>query len=555
MAKKEKKNDKKPIIDKSLWRTSKSQRKKYYLSDLARTSEGALVTSFMTMFLLMQGIDLTKMAGVMLVVKIIDSFDDVIFGFLIDRLKLDNLHGRLKKMAGTGRYLPWYRLVFWMFPLFTAMFYLMPVNVPQGVKLAWFFIFYLLYDLTYTLVEVPMNSLAVSITDNLEERNTIIQNRGILNNNVIMILGIILYALFSEKVGIPMKYCMVGASIVFFFCMIPVTKGVEEYNTELKNVDEDENAHYTFADMIECIKTNKYMFILLLSSVITSCLATGGTLANFVAYYHFGSSLVFAIPIAIAAVPGFIAQLNTAKIVKKFGKIRSIVVMGLLGGIPLLMIFFVGPGKETPRLILLCSLLAIQALPGNVSLLAKSFLIPDTIEFTRYKTGKDCSGIFFAMNSFVTKLTSSVAASFGLFLLGKAGWNNITATDFADIEAQGIAQPESALNMLWIVYALIPAIGTILGVLVMSLYKLRDNDIELMTKCNAGEITRRECEAQLSREYFDQEYYDKLEAGYFDVIDEKNEKENKKKTKVKEKPLDDEYDDDDEYYDDDDDEI
>ena len=94
-------------------------------------------------------------------------------------------------------------------------------------------------------------------------------------------------------------------------------------------------------------------------------------------------------------------------------------------------------------------------------------------------------------------------------------------------------------------------VGTILGVLVMSLYKLRDNDIELMTKCNAGEITRRECEAQLSREYFDQEYYDKLESGYFDVIDEKNEKENKKKTKVKEKPLDDEYDDDDEYYDND----
>ena len=32
-------------------------------------------------------------------------------------------------------------------------------------------------------------------------------------------------------------------------------------------------------------------------------------------------------------------------------------------------------------------------------------------------------------------------------------------------------------------------------------YKLRDKDVELMAKCNAGEITREECEAQLSRRY------------------------------------------------------
>ena len=35
----------------------------------------------------------------------------------------------------------------------------------------------------------------------------------------------------------------------------------------------------------------------------------------------------------------------------------------------------------------------------------------------------------------------------------------------------------------------------------MSLYKLRDKDAALMAKCNAGEISRAECEAQLSRKY------------------------------------------------------
>jgi Na+/melibiose symporter-like transporter len=89
----------------------------------------------------------------------------------------------------------------------------------------------------------------------------------------------------------------------------------------------------------------------------------------------------------------------------------------------------------------------------------------------------------------------------GLFLLGLSGWVEIEATDFADIASQGVAQPESALNMLWIVYTLIPAIGTILGIVVMAFYKMKDKDVELMAKCNGGEITREECEAQLSRKY------------------------------------------------------
>ena len=54
---------------------------------------------------------------------------------------------------------------------------------------------------------------------------------------------------------------------------------------------------------------------------------------------------------------------------------------------------------------------------------------------------------------------------------------------------------------MWVVYALIPLVGTLIGVAVMGFYKLKDEDVALMAKCNAGEITREECEAQLSRKY------------------------------------------------------
>ena len=125
----------------------------------------------------------------------------------------------------------------------------------------------------------------------------------------------------------------------------------------------------------------------------------------------------------------------------------------------------------------------------------------DTIEYTRYKTGKDCSGICNALSSFVIKLTSSVSSSLGLFILGLSNYIPVPTESFEDIAAAGVTQPQEAMDVMWVIYALIPLIGTLLGVLVMGIYKLKDKDVELMAKCNAGEITREECEAQLSRNY------------------------------------------------------
>ena len=125
----------------------------------------------------------------------------------------------------------------------------------------------------------------------------------------------------------------------------------------------------------------------------------------------------------------------------------------------------------------------------------------DTIEYTRYKTGKDCSGICNALSSFVIKLTSSVSSSLGLFILGLSNCIPVPAESFEDIAAAGVTQPQEAMDVMWVIYALIPLIGTLLGVLVMGIYKLKDKDVGLMAKCNAGEITREECEAQLSRKY------------------------------------------------------
>lgn len=477
------------------WKTSRRERICYIVGEIGRVCEGSIVTSFMTLFLIFQGIDLTLVAGVMLSVKVIDALDDVIFGYLIDRLNITEWKA-FRLITGEGKYLPWFRLTFSLFPLFTILFFLMPTSLSMNGKLIWFTIFYLLYDFGYTLVEVPMNSMMVTITDNLDERNTIIQYKTVIGGLAVILVQVLWMVCVSEYVGIPLRLVALVSSVLFFFLMLPLAFHVREHNTVLVNVEEDEAERYSFRDMIHCVRTNKYLMLLLLSSLLLSCLATGGAVGTFVSYYHFHSSLILAIPIFIAIIPQMIAQLQTAKLVKKFGKIRVLVTTGLFGSLIYAGIFFAGTNFPV-----IAALLVIQAIPGNISNMAKSFLTPDTIEYTRYKTGKDCSGICTSLSSFVTKLSTAVSSSLGLFILGLSGWVNVEATDFADLAAQNIPQPQSALDCLWIIYTLIPAIGTILSIAVMTLYRLRDRDVELMTLCNSGEITRKECEAQLSRKY------------------------------------------------------
>ena len=489
--------EKKNSVDRSNWRTTKKERFNYYVGDIGRTLEGYIVTSFMTLFLLFQGINLVKISAAILVVKVIDALDDVIFGYLIDKLNIKESK-LLGKLAGEGKYLPWYRATFFLFPIFTVIFFLMPQNTSETFKIIWFMVTYLLYDLSYTLVEVPMNSMIVSLTDNVEERDSILQLKGILSAIAVVLAGIVWMLLISEHVGLSMRLVAIVSSVIFFFMMLPLATKVKEHNVDLKNTEEENSAeHYSFRDMVECVKTNKYMFIIILSLIIYGGLQTGSSLGTYASYYLYGDSMILVIPIALAFIPQTIAQLNTTKLCNRFGKKKVYLICGLTGALIYSLIFFAGYSNFT----LITILLVLQAVPGNISVIAKTFFTPDTIEYTRYKTGKDCSGIFFSLNAFINKLTTSISSSLGLFILGLSTWIPVEAESFEELAQLNVTQPQSALDTLWIVYMLIPAIGTILSVAVMALYKLDDKDVQIMAKCNAGEITREECEMQLSRKY------------------------------------------------------
>ncbi len=478
------------------WKLSKGERRWYYVSENARLLTASLITNFMTVFLLFQGLNPASVATATLLVKIIDAVDDMVFGYLVD--KLDPTKWKwTRKIAGQGKYMPWYRLTFWTFPLVTICFFLMPAAMPEYAKVIWFTVFYLLYDLTCTLSEVPMNTLIVTLTDNLEERNHLLTIKGAILVVVATLIGVVIQFLISEKVGLPLSTVSIVCCVIFFVLMLPMAFRVKEHNVGLKNSTESTRQEsYSLKDMFRCVFSNKYIFIYFASIVIYSCLATGSAVGALTGFYIFHDSN-FASYAVIGFIPSLVISFFCGKIADRLNKRNFLVVIYLIIGAANILLSFM----RQQSIWVVVILAGMSGIPVALYSIASSYIAPDTVEYTRYKTGKDCSGIFFSLKSFVSKATSGVAASLGMFILALAGWKEVQAESFAELAVLNVQQTPAALDALWACSYLIPGIGAVLAAVVMMLYNLKDSDAQLMAQCNAGAITREECEARLSRQY------------------------------------------------------
>ena len=334
----------------------------------------------------------------------------------------------------------------------------------------------------------------------------IIKGKGIIAVVAAVVVGVSLSFLVDPVVGAGFSFTSVaiGAMIICVILMVPLVRTGKEYNTELKNVEGEKSEKYTLLDMWNCVKVNKYMMIYLLSTFIVGITATSTAVGSLISFYLFnGNTMITSFPVLIAFVPGIIISTQADKIAKRFGRRNSMILLGVVFGGTYIIQYIVGYENVTIFIILGI----IGGLANALRNVFMNFIAPDTIEYTRYKTGKDCAGIFYSLNAFVTKAVGGLGSSIGLLVMGVYGWREVQAESYDQLLQMGMEvgqagyQTPMAIHGMWVVYALIPGIGFLLSALTLLFYKLRDKDAELMAKCNSGEISRKECESQLSRKY------------------------------------------------------
>lgn len=462
--------------------TSLSERASYWSYFVGQNFSYALMVSFLPTYLMMIGVNVSKIAAAIFLVKVWDAVNDTIFGIIFDKVKFKS--GK--------KCLPWLRMSMFFIPAASFIMYLIPAGMGETGKLIWFIVAYVLWDTAYTLSDVPIYTLATSMTNNLMERNSVLSIGRIFATGGAGIAMMLCTVLISEQVGLNFQTVALIVCVGIFLTMLPISFTARERIAP----DHLQEEGYTFRSMFRYLGTNKYLLYYYLGYIISGVLATSAPLELFVSYYLFGSALFSTLMLVISALPMLIVALFIQKLLARFDKFKlfrtCIILNIILGAITYLIGYH--------NIYIYIAMTVLRSVPTAVSGILNLTFTPDCVEYGQYKTGIDARGIAFAVQSFAAKL-STASQSVGLLIVGLFGWVAVEASSFAELESAGIVQSATALNGLWFTYTLVPVIGGALALIPYFLYKLNDKDVQIMARYNAGEITREEADRRLSRKY------------------------------------------------------
>lgn len=465
------------------WSTEPGERLSYYAYFAGQNMIYTLFNVCLTTYLLFLGVDPIKSAAVMLAVKIWDAMNDTLFGVIFDAVKFKS--GK--------KYLPWIRVSTVLIPITTILTFMIPSGSPQAVKLSWFAVAYMLWDTAYTLCDVPIFGILTSMSQSVDERNTIQSYKSISTYIGVGITSTLTTVLVSEKVGLNYGVITILICVIAFCLMLPASFQLQE------RFHAEGEEQFTIRRMLSYLVHNKYLLLYYFGLFFYSALNVGNAFNLYVSYFLFHSALFSLVVGAVGSIPQLVIALVLPNLIRRFDKMKVYRVCMLLYVVFSVITWLAGYGS----VILYIVLFTLRSIPLSVVGLEMFMFTPDCAEYGRYKSGTEAKGITFAVQTFMAKLTGSIASALGLFLLGlkSVGWQMVEVGSFQELEQSGVTQTPHALNMLWLIYMLIPAIGGLLAYIVWLFYDLKDKDVQVMIDCNTGKITAEEAAKRLSKPY------------------------------------------------------
>lgn len=451
------------------WQTTRAERAGYALYFAGQNALYILVTTFTALFLLNRGLSEAAVAAVLLVPKIWDAVNDPVFGVIIDKVRFRS-----------GRFLPWLRVSWLLMPASTVFLFAMPDSLPQGWKIAWAVIAYMVWDACYTMCDAPIFALSTSLTSVVQERTAMISH-GRFSSTAVSIAAILAVEASYAAVGWTVLAAMLAAAAMLL--MLPILFVGKERNRIPREQDP------TLVQMIRFLGRNRYMLVFFASYLLVTSTMYLQVLVPLFAEYVLGDTAAGTALLAICAAPILIVAVLVPVLAKRMDKSRLYAWTLAWCAATGIGQYFIDYHNDL-ALYVSTFLRAIGF--GGYSVLPLLFF-PDIMEYGHYVTGQRQEGLVFSVQTFMTKISAAVMTSLSLAVLGWLGFSSADADP-----ATGIVGA-AAGHAFWTAFTLVSAAGPALGLAVfMRFYRLRDRDVQLMSRCNSGALSREACERLLS---------------------------------------------------------
>ena len=428
----------------------------YVLFSLARFASSA-VTGLVQGYLLFyytacMAISPTAVGTMFLITKIFDGLNDPVMGIIVDRTR--TRWGKMRPYLVFGA-VPWAIVTILLF---------MPISNWSSVgKIVWMYITYIMYDITGTIVGVPLDGMPAVASPNMDERSKIISISRILGSigeqSALVLISIGLILTNDDYAN---TYFIVAIIIGILGPLFMVLGGIR--------VKERCEPTETTPSLIEGFKylfKNKPFLLLILSNLLTFFRnLVSAAIMYVVAYIYSNGSLqiAFSLPGAIASMIG---MMFAPKLKRMMDSKKLFIFATIWHSVALAVIFFIYIIGGT-NWILIAALMFFAMLPVGVLNVVPHLMATDTLDYWEDKCGERLEGITFALMSLRSKVSSGFKDYFLSWLLAFF----LFSQPLSFLSDHKPEQTEFTKLGLFMIFTIIPAITNLVSIVPMLFYNL-----------------------------------------------------------------------------------
>lgn len=415
------------------------------------------------------GVNVSVVAILILIAKIVSAVADPVVGNLVDRSK--SKHGKFKSM-----------ILYSIIPLLvmTAVIFIdIPFKSNTMLTYVWIFVTYLIWSIAMTMGDVPSQGIASVLTPNPDERT-----------NVVSISNTFKQVGFSACVVIVPIVCLIipGGSQVFgfegdtdtpmiapeylgtailtavlgcaLFALIPLINKERVTNTSTEKT--------TAKDMINALKNNKPFMLVIISYFLGFGRQMAMGIQVQAATVILGSQNLVAVLGIVTAVGSMISMALCPLLIKKLDEKKAYIILSVYGFAASIFSFVIGhfwfksPDNMVLTVLFYASLFLIGLQFGAVTLMPM-IMTADAVDYYEYETGKRMEGACYSILTLTIKVCLALGTAVGLIFVQQSGYyEGLTTGTFTT----------NTKDIIFFAYTALPGILALLSIIPMFKYDI-----------------------------------------------------------------------------------
>lgn len=415
------------------------------------------------------GVNVSVVAILILIAKIVSAVADPVVGNLVDRSK--SKRGKFKSM-----------ILYSIIPLLvmTAVIFIdVPFKSNTMLTYVWIFVTYLIWSIAMTMGDVPSQGIASVLTPNPDERT-----------NVVSISNTFKQVGFSACVVIVPIVCLIipGGSQVFgfegdtdtpmiapeylgtailtavlgcaLFALIPLINKERVANTSTEKT--------TAKDMINALKNNKPFMLVIISYFLGFGRQMAMGIQVQAATVILGSQNLVAVLGIVTAVGSMISMALCPLLIKKLDEKKAYILLSVYGFAASIFSFIIGhfwfkdPTNMVLTVLFYASLFLIGLQFGAVTLMPM-IMTADAVDYYEYETGKRMEGACYSILTLTIKVCLALGTAVGLIFVQQSGYyEGLTTGTFTT----------NTKDIIFFAYTALPGILALLSIIPMFKYDI-----------------------------------------------------------------------------------